>query len=54
MSHTIRSAPALRFTHVYVPTGPDVGCCGPMLDALRRDPRYRQVHDDGAAVFVRR
>lgn len=47
--------PALRFTHVYIPSGPTVRCCRRLLDALRRDPRYRTIYDDRAAtVFARR
>jgi hypothetical protein len=32
-----------------------VGCCKPLLEALRDDPRYQVIHDDAAAtIFVRR
>ncbi|MHB1223003.1 MAG: hypothetical protein ACYC2G_02995, partial [Gemmatimonadaceae bacterium] len=46
--------PALPFTHVYVPTGPGTACCRALLGALRRDPRFRVVHEDGAATIIAR
>jgi hypothetical protein len=47
--------PALRFTHVYVPAGPTVACCGPLLGALGRDPRFSVIYANaGATIFARR
>jgi hypothetical protein len=52
---SLRESPTLQFTHVYVPNGVGVGCCKPLLEALRDDPRYQMIHDDAAAtIFVRR
>lgn len=52
---SLRMDPALRFTQVYVPNGPTVQCCRPLLSALLRDPRYHVVYDGkGATIFARR
>jgi hypothetical protein len=52
---SLRETRGLQFTHVYVPNGPGVECCRPLLAALRVDPRFKMIHDDGGAtVFVRR
>ena len=52
---SLRENPSLQFTHVYVPNGAGVGCCKPLLAALREDPRYEVIHDDDAAtIFARK
>ncbi len=52
---SLRKDPALRFTHVYVPSGPSVECCRGQLEALRDDPRYETIYDGkGATIFALR
>ncbi|MES2524229.1 MAG: glycosyltransferase family 39 protein [Gemmatimonadota bacterium] len=45
----LRAEPTLRFTHVYAPVGPRDACCGPLVDALRQDPRFALVFENTAA-----
>lgn len=52
---SLRTDPALRFTQVYVPTGPTVRCCRRLLRSLLVDPRYQVVYyGEGATIFERR
>jgi len=52
---SLRTDSALVFTHVYAPTGIATRCCGPLVDALRRDPGFQPLYTNEAAViFARR
>ncbi len=45
------AAAGTTFSHVYL----RAGCCGPLLEALRRDERYGMVYEgSGAVIFARR
>jgi hypothetical protein len=50
----VMSGSALHFTHVYVPTNASAPCCGPLLHALERDPRFAVIfRNDAATIFAR-
>jgi hypothetical protein len=52
---SLRRDPALRFTHVYAPSGPTDRCCRALVAAMHRDPRFEMVYDGrGATIFARR